>query len=76
VKTNMQKRALSNQPYRTIPQTLKVLLEGPDPLNPQPLSRGLVRLYRGLGVSAARSCFTHGLLVRPSSAIARVPLSS
>lgn len=62
IKTNMQKRALSNQSYRSISQTFTVLVRGSDPLNPQPLARGIARLYRGLGVSAGRSCFTHGLL--------------
>ena len=35
---------------------------GPDQDHPKPLLVGLSRLYRGLGVSAARSVITHGLL--------------
>lgn len=37
-------------------------LPGPDQDHPKPLLVGLSRLYRGLGVSAARSVITHGLL--------------
>lgn len=35
---------------------------GPDHEHPKPILIGLGRLYRGLGVSAARSVITHGLL--------------
>lgn len=72
IKTNVQKRALANQPYRSMADTFKVLVAGPDPLRPQPLSKGFARLYKGLGVSAVRSCFTHGLLVsRPCASPTR-----
>lgn len=35
---------------------------GPDPENPRPLTVGIARIYRGLGISALRSITTHGLL--------------
>ncbi|KAF8586543.1 hypothetical protein K439DRAFT_1615082 [Ramaria rubella] len=51
VKTKVQQRALSGAPKRS-----------PDTDHPKPILLGLSRLYRGLGVSAARSVITHGLL--------------
>jgi len=62
VKTKIQQRALANQPYRTAWMTFHRLLRGPDALQPQPLLVGFGRLYRGLGISAIRSCMTHGAL--------------
>jgi len=62
VKTKMQQRALAGEKYRGVTETLHRLIRGPDPANPRPLSQGLSRLYRGLGVSAVRSITTHGLL--------------
>ncbi|CDZ97046.1 mitochondrial carrier [Phaffia rhodozyma] len=62
IKTRMQKRALSNKSYRGIWETFGRIAKGPDSLHPQPMSKGFMQLYRGLGVSAARSCLTHGLL--------------
>jgi hypothetical protein len=35
---------------------------GPDPNSPKTLIQGFARIYRGLGVSAARSIITHGML--------------
>jgi len=35
---------------------------GPDPNSPKTLLQGFTRIYRGLGVSAARSIITHGML--------------
>lgn len=35
---------------------------GPDPQNPRPITSGIARIYRGLGVSAVRSMATHGLM--------------
>ena len=62
VKTVMQKRALAGKSHRGIGETFLRLARGPDALQPQPLSKGVMRLYRGLGVSAIRSTLTHGLL--------------
>ncbi|KAF9013909.1 mitochondrial carrier domain-containing protein [Cyathus striatus] len=62
VKTKVQQRALAGERYRTPFETLKRLIRGPDPSNPQPLLAGVARIYRGLGVSAVRSVTTHGLL--------------
>ncbi|TFK30017.1 mitochondrial carrier [Coprinopsis marcescibilis] len=62
VKTKVQQRALAGERYRGPFETLHRLIRGPDPSNPKPLLAGLVRLYRGLGVSALRSITTHGLL--------------
>ncbi|KAL7409938.1 mitochondrial carrier [Mrakia frigida] len=56
------KRALAGKSPRGIVETFTLLARGPDPLNPQPIGKGVARLYRGLGVSAARSCLTHGML--------------
>jgi len=60
VKTKIQQRALANQPYRTAWVTFRRLIRGPD--GTQPLLVGFSRLYRGLGISAIRSCMTHGAL--------------
>ncbi|KAJ2913437.1 hypothetical protein MD484_g6975, partial [Candolleomyces efflorescens] len=62
VKTKVQQRALAGERYRGPFETLHRLLRGPDPSNPKPLLAGVLRLYRGLGVSALRSITTHGLL--------------
>lgn len=62
VKTVMQKRALAGKSHRGIAETFMLLARGPDPLQPQPLNKGVMRLYRGLGVSAVRSTISHGLL--------------
>lgn len=35
---------------------------GPDPNAPKTMIQGFARIYRGLGVSAARSIITHGML--------------
>ncbi|EPS95428.1 hypothetical protein FOMPIDRAFT_1062709 [Fomitopsis schrenkii] len=62
VKTKVQQRALAGEKSRTIVETLRRLIRGPDPNAPKPILMGLARLYRGLGVSALRSITTHGLL--------------
>ncbi|EJU05298.1 mitochondrial carrier [Dacryopinax primogenitus] len=62
VKTKIQQRALANQPYRTVWVTFQRLIRGPDAEHPRPLLVGIGRLYRGLGISAIRSCMTHGAL--------------
>ncbi|KAF5315684.1 hypothetical protein D9611_004781 [Ephemerocybe angulata] len=62
VKTKVQQRALAGEKYRGPFETLHRLIRGADPSNPKPLLAGMVRLYRGLGVSALRSITTHGLL--------------
>ncbi|KZO97833.1 mitochondrial carrier [Calocera viscosa TUFC12733] len=62
VKTKIQQRALANEPYRSAWETFRRLLRGPDGLHPRPLLVGFGRLYRGLGISAIRSCMTHGAL--------------
>ncbi|KZT52713.1 mitochondrial carrier [Calocera cornea HHB12733] len=62
VKTKIQQRALANEPYRTAWVTFRRLLRGPDGLHPRPMMVGFGRLYRGLGISAIRSCMTHGAL--------------
>ncbi|KIK08253.1 hypothetical protein K443DRAFT_589413 [Laccaria amethystina LaAM-08-1] len=62
VKTKVQQRALAGEQYRGPWETLYRLIRGPDPNSPKPLLAGIMRLYRGLGVSALRSITTHGLL--------------
>lgn len=78
VKTKVQQRALAGEQYRGPWETLYrlirgrlpgdssfrslTLFSGPDPNSPKPLLAGIMRLYRGLGVSALRSITTHGLL--------------
>jgi len=62
VKTKMQQRALAGHPSRTVRETFRRLIRGPDPTNPRTMLAGLTRIYRGLGVSALRSVTTHGLL--------------
>ncbi|KAF8506177.1 mitochondrial carrier, partial [Hysterangium stoloniferum] len=62
VKTKVQQRALSGSSPRSLLVTLTRLVRGPNPDEPQPIHVGIGRLYRGLGVSAARSVITHGLL--------------
>lgn len=62
VKTKVQQRALAGQAYRGPYETLYRLIRGPDPSKPKSLPQGILRLYRGLGVSAVRSILTHGLL--------------
>jgi len=62
VKTKVQQRALAGERYRGPWETLYRLIRGPDPNSPRPLLAGISRIYRGLGVSAARSVTTHGLL--------------
>ncbi|EFI28366.1 hypothetical protein CC1G_13900 [Coprinopsis cinerea okayama7 len=62
VKTKVQQRALAGEMYRGPFETLYRLIRGADPANPKPLLAGIMRLYRGLGVSAIRSITTHGLL--------------
>ncbi|KAG8762663.1 hypothetical protein FRC12_008927 [Ceratobasidium sp. 428] len=62
VKTKVQQRALAGIPPRSILDTFKRMLRGPDPNSPKPLLLGLARLYQGLGVSAFRSILTHGML--------------
>jgi len=62
VKTKVQQRALAGAPPRTIADTFKRLLRGPDPNNPRKTISGIARIYQGLGVSAARSVLTHGFL--------------
>jgi len=62
VKTKMQQRALAGDPPRTVRETFRRLIRGPDPTNPRTMLAGLTRIYRGLGVSALRSVTTHGLL--------------
>lgn len=61
-KTNIQKRALSGKPNLGLRKTFQDLLRGEDPSKPQSLRVGILRLYKGLGVSAVRSMLTHGLL--------------
>ncbi|KAK4053011.1 hypothetical protein OIV83_001744 [Microbotryomycetes sp. JL201] len=51
VKAKVQRNALANSPYETPWHIFKRLSEG-----------GVRKLYRGLGVSATRSLFTHGLM--------------
>lgn len=62
VKTKVQQRALAGERYRGPIETLYRMVRGPDPSNPKTLLSGILRLYRGLGVSAVRSITTHGLL--------------
>lgn len=62
VKTKVQQRALAGERYRGPFETLVRMVRGPDPSNPKPFLAGVLRLYRGLGVSAVRSITTHGLL--------------
>jgi len=62
VKTKIQQRALAGDPSRTVGETFRRLIRGPDPSSPRTMLAGLARIYRGLGVSALRSVTTHGLL--------------
>ncbi|KAK8854529.1 hypothetical protein IAR55_003268 [Kwoniella newhampshirensis] len=62
VDTKAQQRALSGLEPRTPTAQLRRLVRGTDKDNPKPLLTGIARLYRGLGVSMARSMLTHGLL--------------
>ncbi|ORX38252.1 mitochondrial carrier domain-containing protein [Kockovaella imperatae] len=62
IKTKAQLRALSGLPRRTPLHQFLRMVRGPDKDNPKPLITGIARLYRGLGVSMARSMLTHGLL--------------
>ncbi|WWD19339.1 hypothetical protein CI109_103798 [Kwoniella shandongensis] len=62
VDTKAQQRALSGLEPRTPFVQLQRLVRGTDKDNPKPLLTGIARLYRGLGVSMARSMLTHGLL--------------
>jgi len=70
VKTKVQQRALAGERYRGVTETLRRLIRGPDPEHPKPFLAGMARLYRGLGVSAARSIITHGLLWTAFDAVA------
>lgn len=51
VKTKVQRNALAGSPYETPLHIFRRLS-----------ANGFTRLYRGLGVSATRSLFTHGLM--------------
>ncbi|KAH8833695.1 mitochondrial carrier domain-containing protein [Flagelloscypha sp. PMI_526] len=62
VKTKVQQRRLAGERYRGPAETLRRLIRGPDPENPRPITAGIARIYRGLGVSAVRSITTHGLV--------------
>ncbi|KAL7422922.1 hypothetical protein Q5752_002219 [Cryptotrichosporon argae] len=62
IKTKAQQRALSGLGPRTPLAQFLRLVRGTDPAHPKPLLMGIARLYRGLGVSMARSMLTHGLL--------------
>ncbi|TFK55081.1 mitochondrial carrier [Heliocybe sulcata] len=62
VKTKVQERRLADLPPRSVRETFKRMIRGPNPDAPQPIHVGVARIYRGLGVSATRSITTHGLL--------------
>jgi len=62
VKTKVQTRTLAGEKKRGVWETFHRLVRGPDPENPRPLTVGIARIYRGLGISALRSITTHGLL--------------